>query len=920
VLLSGLAVAMVAVACGRPNLCTSQHVTCAGVLTCDPSDGVCKCGGAGGPVCGDGEACDLAAATCVSTRCAGVTCAAGTACDPSDGQCRCGGHGGAVCGAGERCDVAQRACVAASPCASVTCGANETCEPTSGTCRCGSATCSPTEVCEAPDGGEAHCIPNRCADVTCAAPTRCDPFTGACTCNGSVCRSSERCACPPGTDGGLCAESALSCAAAQLDGGPVLLLQPSPTLDFGRVAFFSTAPTVATRWLFATNAGTNPLGVDARGNLHLGGADGGTPLWRVTAANAATSASELCVGRFDAATQTCLGDLPAQGPGSYDPATGVPPSGSRASVPLPVQVIAASLGTKAWQLTVFSDDPAHPASTITVTAEVVSVPACALSLSPPNVAFGVVSPGQVRERQFLLRNASTTPGASCLVDGLQLTPGSDAAFELAPGTPTHRELQPQEQWLVTVRATAPATTGAPAQVTGALSLSVSNPQQPQRLVPLSATFALACLTVSPADVDFGTAQRGCSAAPRSLQIGNVCSGTVTIQSVTLTTAAGLPPSVSPTCPGTNPCPEFSILSNGGLVPNTVLFPGAAVPITMSLGYRPLDDGLDLGVLVITALQNGVSVDFVVSLHASANATGTNVEVLPHGGPPKADVLFVVDDSCSMYDKQQQLATNLGVFLAAATSAQSDFQIGVTTTDFDQGPPGRLLATPSGTKILRPTTPNVAQEFATLVNVGTAGSSTEACMEPALEAVTTRASDPSANLGFVRSDASLSVVCVTDATDQSPQAPTFYLNQLLALKGGAQAGRVAYNVIGPFGQPTASCSYDSSVDDGKHAFMVSQTNGVKAEICSPDWSTAMASIGQRAFEPNRALSLKATPVPADASGVSLTLNGMPLPAVDPTSGITTWTYDPLANAIVFTPYSVPPSADTLTATYQVACIP
>jgi len=83
-------------------------VECSGGTTCDPSDGSCRCGGIGllAPVCLEGQ-------SCVSGQCRGgnlcepdgvpVVCAPGLSCDPIDGECKCGGAGGEDCGEDRVC-------------------------------------------------------------------------------------------------------------------------------------------------------------------------------------------------------------------------------------------------------------------------------------------------------------------------------------------------------------------------------------------------------------------------------------------------------------------------------------------------------------------------------------------------------------------------------------------------------------------------------------------------------------------------------------------------------------------------------------------------------------------------------------------------------------------------------------------------
>lgn len=83
-------------------------VSCPAGESCDPDDGVCRCGGLGSehPGCNQGESC-LEGVCRGGDLCApgGVEkiCAPGLSCDPLDGLCKCGGKDGSICAQGEGC-------------------------------------------------------------------------------------------------------------------------------------------------------------------------------------------------------------------------------------------------------------------------------------------------------------------------------------------------------------------------------------------------------------------------------------------------------------------------------------------------------------------------------------------------------------------------------------------------------------------------------------------------------------------------------------------------------------------------------------------------------------------------------------------------------------------------------------------------
>src|SRR5690606_10959325 len=102
------------VACGDDEV--KEVNLCEGVVcdvnypgsTCDPLDGLCKCGtGDDRILCKSGEACEAdPTPTCIETACVGVHCDNGQVCDPTDGVCKCGTS---TCTGDEEC--VQNRCV-----------------------------------------------------------------------------------------------------------------------------------------------------------------------------------------------------------------------------------------------------------------------------------------------------------------------------------------------------------------------------------------------------------------------------------------------------------------------------------------------------------------------------------------------------------------------------------------------------------------------------------------------------------------------------------------------------------------------------------------------------------------------------------------------------------------------------------------
>lgn len=731
----------------------------------------------------------------------------------------------------------------------------------------------------------------------------------------------------------LMTQSTISVQLRCVGGGPDIDARPNPTLNFGRIAYFSNAnpPSFATRKITVQNVGTRPTPADPRANLKLGTNDGTGnyvgPYWEVVPA-AGSDMSEICVGVFDTMTNTCTNTLPTSGAGRYDPIQGLEAGGATSIVDIPVRVTPNGFGMRSFTVRIFSNDPDEAVTSITVSANAVMVPPCDVEITPIALQFGIVSPPTVKDLGFTIRNRLTGPNDLCLMSNLQLLPetgtptGMPAVFSLPGGPIDELELMPGETRQVMVRAWPQGMLPPfPAQVSGKVSFNVADPIAPQREVALTATIASSCLTISPSTLNFGTVKKDCNSPNRNFQIYNSCSTDVVINSAMMQSAAGEGPG-GPNCPGTSPCPEYFVVA--GIPAGTRVTPGATTPITFSLKYRPINFGPDTGAFQISVTQNSQPLDYIVALQGVGDMTGLNTDTFRQDTKPKADILMVIDDSCSMGDKQAALAQNMAAFLQYATSNQVDFQLAVTNTELTDPDHGKFCLTndcPHGNKILRPTTPNLQNEFAALVDVGLNGFS-ESCMQPATRALTPPyITDPAINGGFLRNDAVLAVVCVTDARDQAPQAPVFYLNQLLNIKGSQRANQFTYNVVGPFLPSSPSgCAYDDP-NDGRHDFMVSQTNGVKEEICTPNWATSLERIGKNAFGYRTNFFLTSRP-DLMAGPIQVAIDGVSIPAVDPNPLTMSriWTYDATNNSVNFEPLYVPEPGKTLTITYIAECIP
>lgn len=192
---------------------------------------------------------------------------------------------------------------------------------------------------------------------------------------------------------------------------------------------------------------------------------------------------------------------------------------------------------------------------------------------------------------------------------------------------------------------------------------------------------------------------------------------------------------------------------------------------------------------------------------------------------KVDVLLVVDNSCSMIDEQQKLAANFDNFIAQFLDAEVDYQIGVTTTDMsDETQSGRLVGE---TKIITSDIPidDARILFQNNVKVCAQGSGFERGLAAAEAALTTHADG--ANAGFLRPDAALSVVIVSDEEDGSGKSVGEYLTTIKGVKGAAgYRDDTLVNISSVVGDPPSGCEQPPPVAPNC-------TDGIDNEEDEPD---------------------------------------------------------------------------------------
>ena len=173
-----------------------------------------------------------------------------------------------------------------------------------------------------------------------------------------------------------------------------------------------------------------------------------------------------------------------------------------------------------------------------------------------------------------------------------------------------------------------------------------------------------------------------------------------------------------------------------------------------------------------------------------------------------------------------------------------------------------------------------------------------------------------NRGFIRPDAALEVVFISDEEDQSPGSVPFYIDFFKSIKGFMNDDMFHAHAI--VGDENGGCkiSQDEGADAGKRYIAVQkETGGEFGSICDEDFSTVLEGIGNKAFGLQKQFFLSAQ---ADGSPGNIKVwldsgGGY----VECTSG---WNHDAPTNSVVFDPAGscMPEAGDEIKIWYKMVC--
>ncbi len=281
---------------------------------------------------------------------------------------------------------------------------------------------------------------------------------------------------------------------------------------------------------------------------------------------------------------------------------------------------------------------------------------------------------------------------------------------------------------------------------------------------------------------------------------------------------------------------------------------------------------------------------------------------------KIDVLWVVDNSGSMLTKQQNLANSFSSFINTFTTKNYDFRMAIVTTDIrptSTGQDGKFQGVPN---IIDNNTANFESRFQNNVVVGSTGDSNAKALD-AINLSLSAEKLATDNTSFIRSDAKLIVIILSDADDSDSVktvADTIaFLDTLKPDSTDGATGRTIKNytvsaVIDNKNNPgPASCV--GSEDGIKFREIANETGGTIMDICATNFSDGLAELSEDIAQFVSQVLLKFEP---QLNTLSVAVDGTEIP-MDETNG---FSYTPAGNKIVFNGTAIPSQNSTISVLY------
>ena len=412
-------------------------------------------------------------------------------------------------------------------------------------------------------------------------------------------------------------------------------------------------------------------------------------------------------------------------------------------------------------------------------------------------------------------------------------------------------------------------------------------------VALAGEGVTSVLEIVPDRLDFGEVTVGCASREQTFTVYNLAADGMRVTNVFVD-----PPNA-----------PFQIVSRPAMPINPF---NAGAQFSVSVKYRPPDAQPHSAQVLLETDDGQGNVDvYAVPLLGVGTFDSHQTDTIQVPSSPQTDVLWVIDNSGSMGEEHSLLDDNASSFVNVATALGADFRMAVVSTDTSDGnQSGKFQGNP---KIITNATPNAASVLGSrFTSLGTNGSADEKGLQAANLALSDPLiSDAAQNGGFLRPDAKLAVIVVSDEEDGSNGDLDFYEAFFWSIKGRRNTGLFSFNAV--VGDEPGGCSSGNgdATAGSRYIDMARRTNGLFQSICAQDWGQIANNLGLNVFTPISEFRLSRE---ADGPTITVTVDGVPK-----TQGAD-WTYDATANSVVFNAGREPDAGSSVVIDYDTYCGP
>jgi len=487
-----------------------------------------------------------------------------------------------------------------------------------------------------------------------------------------------------------------------------------------------------------------------------------------------------------------------------------------------------------------------------------------ISVSPPTLNFGElkVLKGEIATQTVTVQNVGEgdlqIADLNIIDDGLNVYTLSSISSTLIQPSAT-------AQFTVTFAPLTDATNNA------AVVIDSNDPDEPAVEVPLQGDGIAPVIQVTPLDYDFGMMYIGCDDL-QPVTVSNIGRDDLLVETFAFNTGSE----------------DFSFSSaeedfNNGPLPWT-LEPGQDTDVYVT--YAPIDDFSDNAYLFVNS-NDPFTPEVMATQDGSGQLFGENTDIFEQPLQAQTDILFAVDKSTSMDDDIMNVQANFQAYTSTLDALNADFRIGIVVADSGQ---------------IAGSTPfidsnNAADAVAIATDMLDGGGTNGGYYTEAGFSLLT--AGISANQEWLREDAKLNLIGISDEPEQSPNSYSYYVSEFQSVKDDPDD--VVVHAIGgdyPNGCATAepyTGFYEATV----------ATGGLFLSLCATDWGSHLTQLAEESAAPLNVFDLSQWPVPETIVVV-----------VDSQVKSIGWDYDETDNAVLFETDYLPEGGSIIEISYAI----